>query len=322
VLLEAVDILSKNPNPLGGLLFTDGPLHYKDSQRVALTGRVRGLYAAFGSTPNGEGAEMNKKPARKERPSSRMAKIIAVLLLVFAAAAILWWQPWGSRTELEVWFFERPPYHMQNERGEVSGVFADRVSVILNAAGIDLFWVAKPASLHLDELKKNDRPMCISGWFKNEERENYAKYTEVIYRDKPFVVFARANDKRILEHDSVHGLVADSQLKFGWKDTFSYGNELDRLLQESQTPITTTPSDTAGMIQMLLKRKFDYTFVGAEEAEELKKQARGWAKKFIYYEVPDMPPTQGRYLACTRKVNDDLLKRIDEAIVNLGFDQN
>ena len=61
-----------------------------------------------------------------------------------------------------------------------------------------------------------------------------------------------------------------------------------------------TPRDNAGMIRMLVDEKFDYTFVGEEEAGELTRQACGWTDNIAYVSMPDMPPSQGRFLVCTR----------------------
>lgn len=106
---------------------------------------------------------MNESDSERRPAAFPTIKIVALVLVIFAVAGILWWQLWGSRAELEVWFFERLPYHVRGDQGKVSGIFADRVSDIMNEAGIDLTRVHKSASLHLNEVKKNERPMCISG---------------------------------------------------------------------------------------------------------------------------------------------------------------
>ena len=81
--------------------------------------------------------------------------------------------------------------------------------------------------------------MCISGWFKTPDRQ----------------------------------LIADTQLRFGAKQTFSYGKEFDRMFKEAKTIVISTASDNVGMLRMLVDGRFDCTLVGQEEAEELSRQA-------------------------------------------------
>lgn len=64
----------------------------------------------------------------------------------------------------------------------------------------------------------------------------------MIYRDKPLVVFMRTDDNRVRKHKSVRNLVENHLLKFGWKETFSYGKEFDDMLKESRTPVVTHPA--------------------------------------------------------------------------------
>lgn len=247
------------------------------------------------------------------------------LLALFIVGGMSWWHPATPLIKiakvrgLEIMFFERPPYHVQEGSRGVMGIFANRVSKTMKQAGIDFTWTFKPASWHLQELKRNDRPMCISGWFKTPVRQEYSKYTERMYRDSQFVVLTRTDNNNVLRHKTLKSLIEDAKLSFGSKQTFSYGTQFDKMLGKAKTIVVSTSIDSVGMLQILINGTFDYTLVDREEAEELSRQATGLRAKIISIQLSDMPPAQGRYLACTQKVDNALITKINQAIKTLGF---
>ena len=83
--------------------------------------------------------------------------------------------------------------------------------------------------------------------------------------------------------------------------------------------VISTATDNMGMLRMLLDDRFDYTLVSVKEAEELSRQAGELGGHIVAILMPDMPSPQGRYLACTRKVDDALIDRINKAIEESGF---
>lgn len=268
------------------------------------------------------------KKAGLSAMSGRLALIMigaASLLTLFIVSGMSWWHPTPPQIKitkvrgLEIMFFERPPYHVQEGSRGVMGIFANRVSKTMEQAGIDFTWTFKPASWHLQELKKNDRPMCISGWFKTPVRQQYSKYTESIYRDSQFVVLTRTDNNNVLRHKTLKSLIEDAKLSFGSKQTFSYGTQFDKMLSKAKTIVVSTSIDSVGMLKILIDGTFDYTLVDREEAEELSRQATGLRAKIISIQLSDMPPAQGRYLACTQKVDDALINKINQAVKTLGF---
>lgn len=277
-------------------------------------------------------------PLRQRRKSSTGLPLIlgvgALALFLLVVGGIAWWQfaprdDEVARAEtaavaiegLEIMFFKRSPYHVQDETGAVSGVFADRISEIMEQAGITFTWVLKPASWHLQEVQKNDRPMCISGWFKTPDRQAYGKFTDLIYRDAPFVVLTQNNNSAVLRHKSIKSLLADTELRFGAKQTFSYGAQFDRMFRDANTSIVSTPGEMLDMLSMLAEGLFDYTLVDQIESEELSRLSEDLGGQIVSIRMPDMPPSQGRYLVCSLKVEDALVDEVDEAIAALGFNQ-
>lgn len=283
-----------------------------------------------------EGTNGMRPPQRRKRPtrSPLILGVGALMLSLLVAGGVAWWQFASLDGEvkqveraavaiegLEIMFFKRSPYHVQEDSGAVSGVFADRISKVMVQAGITFTWVLKPASWHLQEVQKNDRPMCISGWFKTPDRETYAKFSDVIYRDAPFVVLTRNNNNVVLHHKSVKNLLADTELRFGAKQTFSYGEQFDRMFRDAKTIIVSTPSEMLDMLNMLAEGLYDYTLVDLIESEELSRLSEDLGGQIVSIRMPDMPPSQGRYLVCTQQVDDALIEQIDKAIEAFGFNR-
>ena len=280
----------------------------------------------------------NDTPQRRRRKSSTgfplVLGISALALFLLIAGGVTWWQFGpndGEATQvekaassiegLEIMFFKRAPYHMQDESGAVSGVFADRISKVMDQAGITFTWVLKPASWHLREVQNNDRPMCVSGWFKTPDRQAYGKFSDVVYHDAPFVVLTQNNNSAVLRHKSVKSLLADAELRFGAKQTFSYGAQFDRMFRDAKTIIVSTPRKMLDMLRMLTEGIYDYTLVDQVESEEISRLPEGLGEQIVSIKMPDMPPSQFRYLVCTQQVDDSLIDQINGAIEALGFNR-
>ncbi len=163
--------------------------------------------------------------------------------------------------------------------------------------------------------------MCVSGWFKTPDRQAYGKFSDVVYRDAPFVVLTQKNNSAVLHQKSVKSLLADAELRFGAKQTFSYGAQFDRMFRNAKTIIVSTPSEMLDMLDMLAKGLFDYTLVDQIESEEISRLSEELGGQIVSIRMPDMPPPQARYLIFTQQVDDSLIDQINGAIEALGFNR-
>lgn len=307
--------------------------------------------AGRASTQAGDGAGLHKtgskgKQAGSTGPALPHLRGAVLIFILCALGGFAWWQFWLPKSGgpivttgvirvkgkpistpvrvrgLEIMFFERPPYHVKEGSRGVMGLFANRVHKIMDHSGIQFSWTYRPASWHLQELKRNERPMCISGWFKNPSRSEYAQFTNAIFKDQQFVVLARSDNARVLRHKSIKTLVADRELSFGSKQTFSYGPQFDKMFGKANTYVISTATDSIGMLDMLLKGMFDYKLVDKAEAEELSRRAGEFRNQIVSIQLSDMPPAQRRYLACSMKVDTALIAKINKSITALGYDKD
>lgn len=227
----------------------------------------------------------------------------ASALAPFAAAA---------QDSIDLYYNERPPYAVTGADGEVHGLTATPAARALQAAGVGFRWVQLPSSRQLAAIRDSRRPECGIGWFRNAEREGFARFSRPLYQDRPTVALAHAGFMPrgprladVLESREVVVLV---------KDTFSYGPYVDGLLVQHKPTTITTTVENAQMVQMVARHRVDFMFAAEEEAAVLLQQAGNDAKSLKIVRFTDVPPGEKRYLMCSRSVSPELIERVNAAL--------
>jgi len=208
-------------------------------------------------------------------------------------------------------YHERPPYYVGKNNGVVGGIVGERATQALSSAGIPYFFRRIPATRQLKMIERNLRKTCALGWFKNPAREAFAKFSKPIYRDKPMVMLVRRNEPKTADKTSLLQLAESPDLRMGVKLGYSYGAIIDRMIDRLKPHVVIASQDNAGMMRMLLGKRFDYVFVAAEEAPGILERV---GKAIISVTLSDAPPGNRRYIICTKRVGDDLMGRLNRAI--------
>ena len=220
----------------------------------------------------------------------------------------------AAAEELEILYHHRPPYYALNENGIVSGIVATPINKSLKAAGIPYQWVSRAGNAQLNIIKRGKLFACAAGWFKNPERQKFARYSQPIYRDKPQVVVMRTDSEAVLQHSTQRSLFSDSNFKFGAKLGYSYGAFIDALIEELSPKVMRNTQDSGGMVRMLLGRRFDYFVAAPEEFASLAARLGIAGEDIMSVSLKDIPPGNQRYLMCSRSVPQDLIKQFDVAL--------
>lgn len=217
-------------------------------------------------------------------------------------------------SEIELLVFDRPPYYVVDIGGGLSGIVVDRVRQAFEKAGIGQKWRVVAANRHLKLVQGDGKPLCAVGWFRKPEREAMGKFTRPIYTDRPMVALMRADNGPALAHKALGELLADSTLKLGRKLGFSYGGVVDGLITEKAPPMVTSAQENTGLLRMLLGRRFDYMFIGAEEAEALLERFGVAQDDIAFVTLGGMPEGNDRHLICSRSVPDAVIDAVNAAI--------
>ena len=170
---------------------------------------------------------------------------------------------------IDVVITPRLPYYVVDSNGVVSGVVADPAVEAFEKAGLNIQWEVVSFKRQLKMIENNKRPVCGIGWFKNPEREKFAKFTKSIYQNKPLIALSRSDNDAVLAHHHLRSLMKDKALIMGRKLGFSYGVKVDGLIEEFAPKKVTTDQSNMGMIRMLIGKRFDYMISSPEEAAHL-----------------------------------------------------
>lgn len=230
-----------------------------------------------------------------------------------SVACLLVAGPLHAEEPLDLYYNERPPYLVSALDGSVSGLTATPAAESFREAGIAFQWMRLPSNRQLALLKDNHRPACAVGWFRNAEREHFAKFSKPIYQDKPTVGMASdsfaATDKL-----SLSDLLNRRDIKVLVKDGYSYGPYIDNLLAAHRANQVVTSADNIDMARMISGRRADFMFVAEEEASSLLQQAGLNPLYFKVLRFADMPMGEYRYIMCDKLVPDEVIQRLNTAI--------
>lgn len=226
-------------------------------------------------------------------------------------ALVLLSGPAFAEEPLTILYHARPPHQVPGPDSSVTGLMADPVTYALRKAGIPFKWVAMPPARQLLKIQENHARLAATGWFKNPEREAYAKFSHSIYQDRQIAVLARADHPRISTLRTASELIGDTGLLLLRKLGYSYGQALDARINRSRQSTMTATVENLSMVRMIHARRADYMFISPEEAESAISIAGFPLSDFQVRTFPDMPPGEKRYLIFSRQVDDETIKLID-----------
>lgn len=210
---------------------------------------------------------------------------------------------------LEIVYEPRPPYVIKTE-GSLQGLVATPLLKALQSAKIDYELKMKPSKRHLHEIKGNHHAMCAIGWFKNPEREIFARYSDPLYQDRPMGIMTRKDNQQVLKHQNINSLIQDKALSVLTKTSYSYGKFIDEELKHQQTKTREVDVDNIKMLTLIAKKRADYLFISFEEASELLK-THPLHESLQFIPLEGMPEGNARYLICSKKTDPVLIETIN-----------
>lgn len=220
-----------------------------------------------------------------------------------------------AQTPLQIFYEERTPYAVSENSGKIVGFTANPVSESLTRAGIEFEWKMMPFKRQLATIKANKRQACGIGWFRNADREVFARFSEPIYQDKPTVILAQRGNEAITRNSSLRELLRDDTVTVLVKDGFSYGKYIDGIiLQEQPEALTVVGSSNLEMLQLIVSSRADYMFVAEEEAAGMISRSGFSQEQFDLHRFSDVPKGNNRYLACSKQVPAMVIDQFNQAL--------
>lgn len=209
---------------------------------------------------------------------------------------------------------ERPPYLVTTDRG-VEGLTGDPATIAFEKSNIPFQWEQTPSKRQLYLLQQNSGRDCLVGWFKIPEREAFAKYTLPIYQDEPQIALARVNNAKIPSTGTIGGIFSSPQLTLLVKSGYSYGDFIDKKIDQYNPISMETTVENSAMLKIVYARHADYFLIAPEEADGLIKSSEFDLRDFKYIHFTDIPHGEQRYILCSMQVEDEIIERLNTAIL-------
>lgn len=219
-----------------------------------------------------------------------------------------------SDSDITIFYHERPPYYVTGPLG-IYGLCVDPVKKALLAADISADWVKMSAVRQLDMLRFKVKNTCAIGWFKNPDREKHGVYSSAIYRDKPMIALARADNPRLVSGRVLAQTLDDPGVTLLRKDGYSYGRFIDEMILKHEPRQEMTAAENIGMLKLVYDGLADYFFISEEEAVELVQTSGLLTENFKLVGFSDMPGGNQRYLLFSKTTDKDIIDRINAAII-------
>ncbi|MCE4554832.1 substrate-binding periplasmic protein [Roseateles cellulosilyticus] len=233
--------------------------------------------------------------------------LLTSILLLCAGAAL-------AQGPLTIEYRDKPPYSY-TEAGKPAGFLMERTARVLTRAGLDVRYAEVPVRRTLQNLQADREPLCSPGFYKNAERQAFARFSLPIHRDRPQVVLAhRSVAPQIRRLRRLAQLFADASLQPGVLEGVSYGVQLDQYLAAAARPPLRAQHTPLQLARMVAMRRADYMFIDEEDYGWLRKEQDFAELPVVRIEFTDMPRGELRYLVCSRQVLPQTMERINQAI--------
>lgn len=243
-------------------------------------------------------------------------KIITILAsaLLLAAGSLA-----DDRPQLTVTYYHYPPDIIVKD-GKPEGKYIDALDAIATEAGYKVHWLASSIDDEADILNDGRRAICTTGRMPTRERAKRWAFL-------PFVFDIVAGDivlalphlaDRIRLHGNITALVKNSSLTGTLLESGVYGDEVDAILAKSPSWILRTGKTDFQLMNMLLAGRAHYTIVPENQWIEARKVHPQTTKLVALPDFDTLPPYP-IYVACSRGVGEETMRKLSDAMHALGY---
>ncbi|WP_158567943.1 MULTISPECIES: ABC transporter substrate-binding protein [unclassified Duganella] len=238
-------------------------------------------------------------------------KGISLLALVLLGACATVACAAGPALELHI--VHRPPYLVVGPNVQVSGLSVEPVTAAFEKAHIAVVWREMPALRQLALLRKNSGKFCSVGWYKTPEREKFAKYSNPVSQDGPWVAVVSSRFPHAAA--TVDDILSDANMTVLVKEGFVYGSYLDNKFSTMKAARMTTAGEMPQLFNMIAAGRADVIFAPKEEAEYYLAHGVMHAGQMRIITFKEMPQGYYRHLMCSLQVDDSDIARFNAALI-------
>lgn len=214
---------------------------------------------------------------------------------------------------LPVYYFDRPPFYSTSARGRAQGILIERAAKAFALAKIDYRFRPLPSKRVLAAIRCGRRAAGL-GWFRKPERESFAVFSRVLYRDQPLALVVNKTGGSKLKPASSLEAALKSGLRLGLKDGFSYGPWADGLIARHNPPRLELALPQANLMRMVAAGRMDFLLMNRAEADWLLSADPKLAERLEIRPLVEAPPGNTRHLMYSRSVEPELIRAVDRAL--------
>jgi polar amino acid transport system substrate-binding protein len=219
---------------------------------------------------------------------------------------------------LLVSYVERPPYFYtitDSDGPHVRGFIAEYTQQIMRQAGISAEYVSWPFQRIVTEIKRNNRPYCALGFYRNSQRQRFAQFTLPLYREPPIVaLLLRKNLAAAGQYTGLASIYQNPDLTVGFMKDYSYGAEVDRINRTYQSQQQLMLGKERQLLRLLAAEKIHFLLVAPPEIHDMVVAAEMNPDDFASIELADIHRGNNRYLMCSKAVSLETIAKLNRAI--------
>ena len=214
---------------------------------------------------------------------------------------------------VKLYYENRPPF-MQVQNGELEGTEGSPAAEALRAAHIEFTLSEAPVARQLVAISNNTEPACAVGFYWTSDRAKSGKYTLPITYSLPQAAVMRADNPKTKNIESMTELLANPSLSLILRNGYSYGDNVDALLKNAHIQILRPAENSHGRVKLVLIGMVDAALFTPDEAKYQIKQFGAQGNGLIVKNFRDAPEGKPRHLYCSKMVDDEAIKKINETL--------
>ena len=214
--------------------------------------------------------------------------------------------------EIRLRYFPRPPFIVPTDGGSISGNVATPAIEAFVQSGIPYKLIETPTSRQLVVISSNEGADCGIGWLRTPEREKFARFTEPIYHNQPWVVVANLKAASA-PHRNLNEWMTNKNLRLLVTDLYSYGPYIDQKIQSHNPPKYSTTADAPQLMRVIQSGRADYMFTSEEEAAYLIGAAKAHGMVSVLY-FPEIPKSAPKHIMCSKNVSPEIIAKLNKSL--------
>ena len=221
-----------------------------------------------------------------------------------------------AETPITVLYSDRPPFMKKQADGTLTGTAATTAILAFAKAEIPIeIKEASPARRLLD-VKENNTRVCSLGFYKNAERETFARFSNPISQDGKMIAFANIKFQ-MSKPVSVDAILQRSDLNILIKKNIFYGPFLESKFAQMKAQRIESTAEFAQLIRLIKIERAQLIFLPEEEAQFYLKEFGYSATDFNLIHFAEMPAGEFRYMMCSLRVEEAVMAKLNKAIGNI-----